>query len=87
MSDSDKPRLLLGLTPIAERQIEEQLFGDEHAVYVVGSAADAAQLHALAERNDADASAWIARADRALYRAKQAGRNRCVDDELVPSAA
>jgi hypothetical protein len=54
MSNNDDPRLLLGLTPIAERQIEEQLFGDEHAVDVVGSAADAAQLHALAERNDAD---------------------------------
>jgi Flp pilus assembly CpaE family ATPase len=55
VSDDDRPRLLLGLTPLAERQVEEQLFGDEHAVAVAGSAADAAQLHALAERNDADA--------------------------------
>ncbi len=55
MSDPDKPRLLLGLTPLAERQVEDELFGDEHAVAVVGSAADAAQLLALAERNDADA--------------------------------
>jgi len=30
---------------------------------------------------DAGAAAWVARADRALYRAKNEGRNRCVRDE------
>lgn len=55
MSDDDHPRLLLGVTPLAERQIEEQLFGAEHSVAVVGSAADARELLALAERRQADA--------------------------------
>jgi hypothetical protein len=27
MSDDRQPRVLLGLTPLAERQVEEQLFG------------------------------------------------------------
>jgi diguanylate cyclase len=34
---------------------------------------------------DADCAAWIARADRALYAAKAAGRNRCVRFEAVLS--
>src|SRR5581483_9584375 len=55
MSDDDHPRLLLGVTPLAERQIEEQLFSAEQAVAVVGSAADARELLALAERRHADA--------------------------------
>jgi len=55
MSDDDHPRLLLGVTPLAERQIEEQLFGAEQSVAVVGSAADARELLALAERRHADA--------------------------------
>lgn len=55
MSDDDHPRLLLGVTPLAERQIEEQLFGAEQSVAVVGSAADARELLALAERRQADA--------------------------------
>ena len=55
MSDDDHPRLLLGVTPLAERQIEEQLFGAEQRVAVVGSAADARELLALAERRHADA--------------------------------
>ena len=55
MSDDDHPRLLLGVTPLAERQIEEQLFGAEQQVAVVGSAADARELLALAERRHADA--------------------------------
>src|SRR5581483_9897320 len=40
---------------LAERQIEEQLFGAEQSVAVVGSAADARELLALAERRHADA--------------------------------
>jgi hypothetical protein len=55
MSDGDHPRLLLGVTPLAERQIEEQLFAAEQSVAVVGSAADARELLALAERRHADA--------------------------------
>ena len=55
MSDDDHPRLLLGVTPLVERQIEEQLFGAEQRVAVVGSAADARELLALAERRHADA--------------------------------
>jgi len=56
MSDGDQPRVLLGLTPLAERQIEEQLFGGERAISVAGSAADAHELLALAERRPADAA-------------------------------
>jgi Flp pilus assembly CpaE family ATPase len=55
MSDDDHRRLLLGVTPLAERQIEEQLFGADQRVAVVGSAADARELLALAERRHADA--------------------------------
>jgi Flp pilus assembly CpaE family ATPase len=60
MSDDDQPRVLLGLTPLAERQIEEQLFGGERAITVVGSAADAHELIALAERRHADAAVLAA---------------------------
>ena len=56
MSDDDQPRILLGLTPLTEREIEEQLFGGERAITVVGSAADANELLALAERRHADAA-------------------------------
>jgi len=56
MSDDDQPGVLLGLTPLAERQIEEQLFGGERAISVAGSAADAHELIALAERRQADAA-------------------------------
>jgi len=55
MSDDDQPRLLLGLTPLAERQIEEQLFDAGQQIAVVGSAADTRELLALAERRHADA--------------------------------
>lgn len=55
MSDDEYPRLLLGLTPLAERQIEEHLFGAEQTVALVGSAADSRELLALAERRQADA--------------------------------
>jgi hypothetical protein len=55
MNEPDRPRLLLGLTPLAERQIEDQLFDAEQQIAVVGSAADARELLALAERRHADA--------------------------------
>jgi DNA-binding NarL/FixJ family response regulator len=55
MNEPDRPRLLLGLTPLAERQIEDQLFDAEQRITVVGSAADARELLALAERRHADA--------------------------------
>ena len=55
MSDAEQPRLLLGLTPLTEREVEEALFGPDQTVSVVGSAADAAELLALAERQHADA--------------------------------
>ena len=55
MSDDAQPRLLLGLTPLAERQVEDELFGGEQSVAVIGSAADAAELLVLAERRHADA--------------------------------
>jgi hypothetical protein len=55
MSDDDTPRLLLGLTPLAERQVEEELFAAEQPIAIVGSAADAAELIALSQRCHADA--------------------------------
>lgn len=54
MSGGDQPRLLLALTPLAERMVEDVLFGGDAAV-VVGSASDAGELLSLAERYDADA--------------------------------
>ena len=54
MSDDAKPRLLLGLTPLAERQVEEQLFRTDR-VAVVGSAANGGELQTLAERRHPDA--------------------------------
>lgn len=55
MSRDEQPRLLLALTPLAERSVEELLFGSERPVAVVGSATDAGELLALTDRNDADA--------------------------------
>jgi Flp pilus assembly CpaE family ATPase len=55
VNDDAHPRLLLGLTPLAERQVEDELFGGEQSVAIVGSAADAAELLVLAERRHADA--------------------------------
>lgn len=52
--DTGKPRLLLGLTPLAERQVEEQLFRADR-LGVIGSAANSAELLALAERQRPDA--------------------------------
>jgi hypothetical protein len=55
VTDEAHPRLLLGLTPLAERHVEDELFGSEQSVAVIGSAADAAELLVLAERRRADA--------------------------------
>jgi Flp pilus assembly CpaE family ATPase len=55
VSDDEQPRLLLGLTPLAERAVEEQLFGSDAQITVAGSAPDAAELLALAERRNTDA--------------------------------
>jgi MinD-like ATPase involved in chromosome partitioning or flagellar assembly len=55
MSANGQARLLLALTPLAERAVEELLFGDEQPVAVVASAADCGELLALAGRRDADA--------------------------------
>lgn len=56
MSDEEQPRLLLGLTPLAERQVEDELFGGEQTIAIAGSAAEASELLALAERCDAGAA-------------------------------
>ena len=42
--------------------------------------------YAALEPNDNDHGAWIARADRALYAAKAAGRNRCIGSEIKRAA-
>jgi MinD-like ATPase involved in chromosome partitioning or flagellar assembly/AmiR/NasT family two-component response regulator len=54
MSDDGRPRLVLGLTPLTERQVEEQLFR-AGTLAVVGSAANAGELAALADRHHPDA--------------------------------
>jgi diguanylate cyclase len=74
-----------GAAATAERirkRIESAVLESHHGVRATASIGFAAL-----DRADADASAWIGRADRALYRAKQAGRNRCIDDNLVPQEA
>lgn len=53
MTVGDRPRLLLALTPIAERAIEHLLFGAEARVELVGSAAEADELDRLAGSDDA----------------------------------
>jgi len=49
MTTRNRPRLLLALTPIAERAIEHLLFGAEAPVELVGSAAEADELDRLAD--------------------------------------
>ena len=46
---SDRPRVVLALTPVAERAIEELIFGSDPAVTPVASAADGDELVELAE--------------------------------------
>ncbi len=69
-----------GAEVIAERirkRIEQASFGAERALHVTTSIGCAAL-----EPGDASAAAWIARADRALYLAKAAGRNRSVREQI-----
>lgn len=57
MSDDDSQlRVLLGLTPLAEREVEETLFARGSGVRVVAGAADVGQLLALSRQYDADAA-------------------------------
>jgi MinD-like ATPase involved in chromosome partitioning or flagellar assembly len=55
VSDDDHKRLLLALTPLAERTVEDILFDRDEAAIVVGSASDAGELLSLVERCEADA--------------------------------
>lgn len=55
MTEQDKPQLLLGVKPIAEREIRRALFGAERTVAVAASAVEAAELCALADEFPADA--------------------------------
>ncbi len=55
MSADDTPRLLLGLTPLSERQVEDELFAADQPIAILGSAADASELLALSERRHASA--------------------------------
>ena len=70
-----------GAEAIAERiraRLDSRVMIPEHGLRVTTSIGCAAL-----EPRDASATAWIARADRALYRAKAAGRNRWVSDALA----
>jgi Flp pilus assembly CpaE family ATPase len=55
VTETERPRLLLGVRPIAEGQIRDALFGTDRTVAVVASAVEAAELSALAEHHTADA--------------------------------
>jgi diguanylate cyclase len=75
---------LAGAEAIAERiraRLDARPLADAGGLRVSASIGCAAL-----EAADASAAAWIARADRALYRAKAAGRNRCVSDTPQPLA-
>ena len=55
MNDQEaQPRLLLALTPLAERSVEDTLFARDAEVQVVASAADVGQLLALCRQHEAD---------------------------------
>ena len=74
-----------GAPVIAERirrRIESAVFEPRHRVRATVSIGTA-----VLDRSDANHREWIARADRALYAAKGAGRNRAVHDQPGPSAA
>jgi DNA-binding NarL/FixJ family response regulator len=55
VTELERPRLLLGVRPIAEGQIRDALFGTDRTLTVVASAVEAAELCALAEHHSADA--------------------------------
>jgi diguanylate cyclase len=70
-----------GAEAIAERiraRLDSRVMIPEHGLRVTTSIGCAAL-----QPGDASAAAWIARADRALYRAKAAGRNRWVSDAIA----
>jgi hypothetical protein len=52
---SERPRILLALTPLVEREVEAQLFGATTSVEIVASAAVADELPELARTDPADA--------------------------------
>jgi len=52
---NDRPRILLALTPLVEREVEAELFGATTALDVLGSAADAHELDELLRTHRADA--------------------------------
>ena len=75
---------LEGAAAIAERirrRIEQSELKDTGGVRVTASIG-----YAALEVRDNDHGAWIARADRALYAAKAAGRNRCMGSEALRAA-
>ena len=70
-----------GAEAIAERiraRLDSRVMIPEHGLRVTTSIGCAAL-----EPGDTSAAAWIARADRALYRAKAAGRNRWLSDAVA----
>jgi len=74
-----------GAAAIAERirrRIEQSVLDDAHGVRVTVSIG-----YAALEPQDNDHGAWIAHADRALYAAKAAGRNRCMAADARKAAA
>ena len=76
---------LEGAAAIAERirrRIEMSVLEQTRGVRVTASSGSAAL-----EAEDHDHGAWIARADRALYAAKAAGRNRCMGHDPRKAAA
>jgi hypothetical protein len=52
---SDRPRIVLALSPIAERQVEPLLFGEEALLEPVASASEADELERLSREHDASA--------------------------------
>jgi diguanylate cyclase (GGDEF)-like protein len=74
-----------GAAAIAERirrRIEMSVLEDTPGVRVTASIG-----YAALAPDDNDHGAWIARADRALYAAKAAGRNRCMGGDASRAAA
>ena len=73
-----------GAAVLAERirrRVEQSVLEGTGGVRVTASIG-----YAALDKSDNDHGAWIARADRALYAAKAAGRNRCVGSEAKRAA-